>query len=166
MMSPQGANLLWKPKALRLLQSKSQRTAWFELPHASSGMDGFCDADNGMNWDLCGKFSSEEACEAKKSACKWSPGDPFPGFCGVRDDPASEMLCKKNTQPMDCVSSSCQWYRYPMGPGPVQWNHWVLNKTAETYRIQDPKEGLRCWVAERQMLKKTDVILPPEFAMT
>ena len=110
-------------EAVRLLQSKSQRTAWFELPHASSGMDGFCDADNGMNWDLCGKFSSEEACEAKKSACKWSPGDPFPGFCGVRDDPASEMLCKKNTQPMDCVSSSCQWYRYPMGPGPVQWNH-------------------------------------------
>lgn len=165
-MSLQGANLLWKPKALRLLQSKSQRTAWFELPHASSGMDGFCDADGAMNRDLCGKLSSEEACVSKKSACKWSTGDPFPGFCGVRDDPASEMLCKKNTQPMDCVSSTCQWYRYPMGPGPVQWNHWGLNKDAETYRIQDPKEGLRCWSWKANAASKRQMWKPPEFAMT
>lgn len=109
-------------QALTLLQSKHSASRWFELPmRTSSGVEGFCDVEaNATSWD-CGKISAATDC-ASKTGCSWSVGDPFPGLCGVRDDPAQELNCKKLTQPTDCVSASCQWYRFAMGPGPVRWS--------------------------------------------
>eukprot|EP00438_Fugacium_kawagutii_P032676 Skav232233 [mRNA] locus=scaffold4367:115152:116542:- [translate_table: standard] len=105
-------------EALMLLQHSA---SWFELPRTSSGVEGFCDVElNATSWD-CGKISAATDC-ASKTGCSWSAGDPFPGLCGVRDDPAQELHCKKLTRPTDCVSASCQWYRFAMGPGPVRWS--------------------------------------------
>ncbi|CAK9067918.1 unnamed protein product [Durusdinium trenchii] len=107
---------------LTLLQRRSETASVPDTsgaPGTNASTLGFCDVTaNSSTWEFCRTISRAEDCVA---SCVWSSGDPFPGFCGIRDDPSWERACKKFILPSECVPSSCQWFRYPRGPGPVQW---------------------------------------------
>ena len=103
-------------EAVLLLQMKATQSK------DSPSSLGFCDVKPSKNSSSditeCRKISNAEGC-AEKTACDWSFGNPFPGFCGIRDDPSWERKCIKLTRPSECLPSSCKWFRLVMAPGPV-----------------------------------------------